>query len=113
MTRSDQIGPVTEMAIVNAFTKLIFVDEHYSEEEVVIVDALRAVSADALRESYEQIGEYLRRLGVREMIQLVALVKEHIDLHGSALGSSLNQPQSDAGLRSAGLCSAASSRRIH
>ena len=52
MTRSDQIGPVTEMAIVNAFTKLIFVDEHYSEEEVVIVDALRAVSADALRESY-------------------------------------------------------------
>ncbi len=86
MTRSQDNapGPITEMAIVDTFTKLIFGDEGYSERESMIIEALRTVHADVLRDSYREIGEYLRGLGVREMIQLVSRVKEHILEHGVA-----------------------------
>lgn len=71
-------GPVTEMAIVNTFTKLIFGDEANSPRELSIIQAFRSVDANVLRDSHEELGEYLRNLGVREMIQLVSRLRQHM-----------------------------------
>jgi len=71
-------GQVTEMAIVNAFTKLIFGDEANSPRELSIIQAFRSVDASILRDSHEELGEYLRNLGVREMIQLVSRLRQHL-----------------------------------
>jgi hypothetical protein len=71
-------GPVTEMAIVNTFTKLIFGDEANSPRELSIIAALRSVDAGILRDSHAELGDYLRNLGVREMIQLVSRLRQHM-----------------------------------
>ena len=70
--------PVTEMAIVNTFTKLIFGDEVRSPRELSIIEAFRSVDVSVLRDSHEELGEYLRNLGVREMIQLVSRLRQHM-----------------------------------
>ncbi len=76
--KENTVGPVTEMAIVDTFTKLIFGDETYSERESWIIDAFRSMNPDIHRDSGREIGEYLRNLGVREMIQLVSRLRQHI-----------------------------------
>jgi len=70
--KNNEAVPVSEMAIVNAFTKLIFGEDALTARELTIVDAFRTVEPDVLRDSHEEMGEYLRNLGVREMIQLVS-----------------------------------------
>ncbi len=73
---------VTEMAIVDTFTKLIFaVEEDFSAVEHAVIDGFRAVEANVYRDNTAEMGEYLRNLGVREMIQLVARVERHIREH--------------------------------
>ena len=106
--KDNTIGPITEMAIVDTFTKLIFGDEDYSERESLIIEGLRSVNADVLRDSYREIGEYLRSLGVREMIQLVSRVKDHIAEHGDAPPRIPGQSAPGVGLRTSGR-----SRRTH
>ena len=69
---------VTEMAIVDTFTKLIFGDEAYSEQESLIIDAFQSVRPDVQRDSCEEMGDYLRNLGVSEMIQLVSRLRQHV-----------------------------------
>ncbi len=76
-------GPVTEMAIVNTFTKLIFGDEYYTPREQAIIDAFRTLEITVARDSRAEMGEYLRNLGVREMIQLVSGLQQHISDRGS------------------------------
>ena len=71
-------GPVTEMAIVNTFTKLIFGDEGFTARELSIIQAFRSVDAGVLRDSIDELGQYLRSLGVREMIQLVSRLRQHM-----------------------------------
>jgi hypothetical protein len=71
-------GPVTEMAIVNTFTKLIFGDAANSPRELSIIAAFRSVDASILRDSHAELGDYLRNLGVREMIQLVSRLRQHM-----------------------------------
>lgn len=88
------------MAIVDTFTKLIFGDERYSDRESIIIEALLSVHADVLRDSYVEMGEYLRGLGVREMIQLVSRVQEHIADHGDGPARVPGQPESGISLRS-------------
>lgn len=66
------------MAIVTTFTKLIFGEEGYTERELLIIEAFRSVEAEVLRDSHTEMGEYLRNLGVREMIQLVSHLRQHI-----------------------------------
>ena len=102
MTQARETGPVTEMAIVDTFTKLIFGDERYSDRESMIIEALRAVNADVLRDNHREIGEYLRSLGVREMIQLVSRVKEHIAAHGDAAAAIPGPPEPDIGQPASG-----------
>ena len=68
--------PVSEMAIVDTFTKLIFGEEgEFSSSQELIVEALRLVDTRVELDSYKDMGDYLRALGVQEMIQLVTRVQ--------------------------------------
>lgn len=81
-------GNVTEMAIVNTFTKLIFGDESYTTSELAIIAAFRSLDGAVARDTYREMGEYLRNLGVREMIQLVSSLRQQIaDCAGAASSS--------------------------
>ena len=74
---SDEAGPFSELAIVDTFTRLIFGQETgYNDRERAIIQALRMVDTHVVLDSHREIGEYLRALGEREMIQLVSRVRE-------------------------------------
>ena len=77
MRAGDTSGATaSEMAIVDAFTRLIFGEEdHFDAAELRIVEALRLVDADMAGDSLREMGCYLRALGVAEMIQLVGRVQ--------------------------------------
>ena len=76
--KEQEDGPVTEMAIVNTFTKLIFGDEVYSAREISIIEAFQAMELSLSRGDRLEMGEYLRNLGVREMIQLVSGLRQYL-----------------------------------
>ncbi len=68
--------PVSEMAIVDTFTKLIFgAQDGFSASEELVIRTLRVVDASIAPDSYSEMGDYLRALGVAEMIRLVTLVQ--------------------------------------
>ena len=70
---------INEMAIVDTFTKLIFGEEDaYSDGELEIIEALRKVDMNVALDNHQAMGEYLRALGVQEMIQLVSRVRERL-----------------------------------
>jgi hypothetical protein len=71
-------GPVTEMAIVNTFTKLIFGDDTYTAREISIIEAFQAMDLSVARDGRKEMGEYLRNLGVREMIRLVSGLQQYL-----------------------------------
>jgi hypothetical protein len=73
-------GSVSEMAIVDTFTKLIFGESvEYSSQELLIIQALRHADANVTFDSHREMGGYLRALGVKEMIQLVARVQQQLN----------------------------------
>ena len=79
---NGELGHVSDMAIVDTFTKLIFgEDDAYSAKELLIIKALREVDANVALDSHRDMGEYLRALGVREMIQMVARVQQLSLIH--------------------------------
>jgi len=68
-------GVVSEMAIVDTFTKLIFGQEsHYSDRELQIIQTLRRIDHNVALDDHYDMGIYLRALGVKEMIGLVSQV---------------------------------------
>lgn len=70
------VSPVSEMVIVDTFTKLIFGEESgYNDRELQIIQALRVVDENVAVDRYRDMGNYLRALGVQEMIGLVARVR--------------------------------------
>ena len=76
---SSQGSPVSEMAIVDTFTKLVFGEEDdYSARELLIIKAFRSIDANVFTDTHHHMGEYLRALGVREMIQLVSQVQAEL-----------------------------------
>jgi hypothetical protein len=82
-------GPVSEMAIVDTFTKLIFGEEQdYSERDALIIQALRATDLAVAGDSHREMGEYLRAMGVREMIDLVTRVQAELSA-GSPLPAAM------------------------
>lgn len=86
--------PVTEMAIVNTFTKLIFGEEGYSVRELSIIDALQAMEENVACHNRTEMGAYLRNLGVREMIQLVSGLQQYVaDCGNNPLRSLSGKPQ--------------------
>lgn len=76
--KEQDSSPVSEMAIVNTFTKLIFGDDAYTARELSIIEALRLNSGGALCENRRAMGDYLRNLGVREMIDLVSGLRQSL-----------------------------------
>lgn len=67
-----------EMAIVDTFTRLIFADEGtYSAKELEVVAALRCVEPELAADDMLAMGEYLRALGVAEMMRLVSRVQPY------------------------------------
>ena len=76
---ASENASVSEMAIVDTFTKLIFGEEdHYSTRELLIIQAFRAVDLNVAVDGHREMGEYLRALGVKEMIQLVSRGREQL-----------------------------------
>ena len=72
---SSEVGPASELAIVDTFTKLIFGEEDFSSRELSIIQALRIVEGQLRTQCHRDMGIYLRALGVREMIELVSSVR--------------------------------------
>ena len=67
---------VSELAIVDTFTKLIFGEEgRYSDAELRIIQALRLTDDNVALDGHRDMGVYLRALGVDEMIRLVSRVQ--------------------------------------
>mgnify|MGYP003677266073 CR=1 FL=1 len=91
---------VTELAIVDLFTKLnIGADAELSQAELQILGALRAVESGLLLQSPNDVGFYLRALCVSDMIALVNRVQEHSAssyrnpaLQGSVTGALASSP---------------------
>lgn len=76
---TKQTDSVSEMAIVDTFTKLIFGESaQYSSQELLIIQALRLADANVAFDSHSDMGDYLRALGVAEMIHLVADVQQQL-----------------------------------
>lgn len=98
-------GPVSEMAIVDTFTKLIFgEDSRYSTRELRIIQAFRLVDTNVVFDSHRDMGAYLRALGVQEMIQLVNRVQRHLVMESGPVTGAPPAPSSrDSALQ----------RRIH
>jgi hypothetical protein len=71
-------GPMSEMAIVNTFTKLIFGEDDFSAREVAIIEALQSMNNGVSCATRKAVGEYLRNLGVREMIDLVSSLQKSL-----------------------------------
>jgi hypothetical protein len=72
-------GQVSEMAIVDTFTKLIFGEEsQYSNRELMIIQAFRTADHNVVFDSHRDMGSYLRALGVGEMIKLVSKVQDQL-----------------------------------
>ena len=69
-------GPVSEMAIVDTFTKLIFGDVgQFNDVEELIIEAFRLVEPGVATDGPREMGAYLQALEVPEMIELVAQVQ--------------------------------------
>ena len=71
-------GPVSELAIVDTFTRLIFGEQDYNPREMQIIQAFRMADPNVFLDSHQGMGEYLRGLGVREMIQLVSRMQKQL-----------------------------------
>ena len=70
----------SELVIVDLFTKLIFGGEPVLDEaELSIIAALRLVDSNVMLDDLQEMGIYLRALGVKEMIALVRQVKQQME----------------------------------
>ena len=86
MDNSYGIETPSELAVVDTFTKLIFgVEEELDSRDMTIIQALRLVDDTIALDSHNEMGVYLRALGVKEMIKLVALVRQCFPLTGQTL----------------------------
>jgi hypothetical protein len=76
----------SELAVVDTFTKLIFgVEAELDSLDMTIVQALRLVDDTIALDGHSEMGVYLRALGVKEMIKLVAQVRQCFPLAGQTL----------------------------
>ena len=90
-------GLIEEMSIVDVFTRLIFdAETKLDETEAQVIECLMDIDSSLLNAPRRDISEFLRSMGVDEMITVVAKVKRILDHqqgfiaaskrgHGSAL----------------------------
>lgn len=72
---------ITEMMIVDTFTRLIFEqDIDLSATDAQIIEAFRVAEHRVRTRATTSLGDYLRDLGVREMIALVGRVRDVLAL---------------------------------
>ena len=73
-------GSVSEMAIVDMFTQLIFDAETALDESgLLLLELLSQIEPSLLDASRRDLSEYLRAMNVSEMIEVVSEIKELID----------------------------------
>ena len=79
---ADESGSVSEIAIVDMFTQLIFdADTALDDSGKLLIDLLAQVEPSLLDTSRKELSNYLRALSVAEMIAVVGQVKEQFDQH--------------------------------
>lgn len=75
-----ETGLVDEMSIVDVFTRLIFDAEIVLDKtESLVIECLTDVDSSLVNVSRRDISEFLRSMGVDEMIAVVAKVKQTLD----------------------------------
>ena len=75
-----------EMSIVDLLTKLIFdAESELDDTELVIIGLLGQVEHSLLDASRRDISEYLRAMGVDEMIRMVGQLKRCFDHQQSVI----------------------------
>jgi hypothetical protein len=85
MTMSSDEGrpqgdEISEMVIVDTFTRLIFGDDsEFDHRERLILEALGALDGSIVVTEPLAVGDYLRALEVSEMITLVAAVRARLE----------------------------------
>lgn len=89
-----------EMIIVDTFTRLIFGDGgEYTAAELRVIEALREVEPDVATDDLYAMGEYLRALGVAEMVGLVARVRHSGAMFPAPSAATGTGPGERAGVR--------------
>lgn len=69
-----------EMAIVDVLTRLIFdADAELQDAELLVLELLEQIDDSLLGAARRDISEYLRAMGVDEMIQVVNRIKKLMD----------------------------------
>ncbi len=83
-----ETGATDEMSIVDVFTKLIFdADSVLDETESLIVEILGQIETSLFEASRRDISEFLRAMGVDEMISTVGQVKRSLDQQQAVIAS--------------------------
>ena len=68
---------IDEMSIVDVLTKLIFnADARLEGDELLVIDLLAQVDTSLKHASRRYVSEYLRSMGVDEMIKAVNRIKQ-------------------------------------
>ena len=79
---------VDEMAIVDVLTKLIFdAESDLDDTEQLIIHLLAQQDSSIVNARRRDISEYLRAMGVDEMIHTVANIKEHLENQQSLIAA--------------------------
>ena len=83
----------SEMEIVDTFTKLIFGSgDDLSATDMAVIASLRQVDDNVTLDRVDDMGVYLRALGVKEMIKLVSRVRQSLQSQAQTLSpASLRQ----------------------
>jgi hypothetical protein len=90
----DDSAMIDEMSIVDVFTKLIFdADSFLNDTEILILESLCDVECSLLNASRRDLSEYLRSMGVDEMISIVGMVKNVLDQQRSLLTVNKRPPR--------------------
>jgi hypothetical protein len=95
-SKKDQ-ALMDEMSIVDIFTKLIFdAQSALDESEVQILALLTHYDETLLKASRRDLSEYLRAMGVDEMIKVVSVLKSEYEKQGGLLASVISSHEHPA-----------------
>ena len=84
-----ETGAIDEMSIVDVFTKLIFdADSVLDETEGLVVEILGQIEPTMSEASRRDLSEFLRAMGVDEMISTVGQVKRSLDQQQGVIAKS-------------------------
>ena len=89
-TKSGNIS-IDEMSIVDVMTKLIFdSDSELDSTELLVVELLGQVDHSLATESRRDVSEYLRAMGVDEMILVVGKIKKQLEQQQGLIAATIS-----------------------